>query len=78
MIGAIIIGCIAGFLAGKLIKGEGYGCVVNTFLGLFGGSLAGWLFGLLQIPEWTGTLGQIGTATIGAVIIVYISSLLKK
>ena len=78
LIGSIIIGGIAGFLAGKLIKGEGYGCMVNVLLGLFGSALCGWLFSLLKIPEWGGLLGQIGTGTIGALIIVYVVSLLKK
>ena len=77
-IGSIIIGGLAGFLAGKLIKGEGYGCIVNVLLGLFGSALCGWLFSLLQIPEWGGLLGQIGTGTIGALIIVYVVSWLKK
>lgn len=78
LIGSIIIGGIAGFLAGKLVKGEGYGCMVNVLLGLFGSALCGWLFSLLKIPEWGGLLGQIGTGTIGALIIVYVVSWLKK
>ena len=78
LIGSIIIGGLAGFLAGKLIKGEGYGCVINVLLGLFGSALCGWLFSQLNIPEWGGILGQIGTGTIGAVIIVYVTSLLRK
>ncbi|MBR6319178.1 MAG: GlsB/YeaQ/YmgE family stress response membrane protein [Prevotella sp.] len=77
-IGSLIIGGLAGFLAGKLIKGEGYGCVINVLLGLFGSALCGWLFSLLKIPEWGGILGQIGTGTIGAIIIVYITSFLRK
>ena len=78
LIGSIIIGGIAGLLAGKLVKGEGYGCFVNVLLGLFGSALCSWLFGFLHIPEWGGLLGHIGTGTIGAVIIVYVSSLLRK
>ncbi|MBQ7509460.1 MAG: GlsB/YeaQ/YmgE family stress response membrane protein [Prevotella sp.] len=78
LIGSIIIGGIAGLLAGKLIKGEGYGCFINVLLGLFGSALCSWLFGLLHIPEWGGLLGHIGTGTIGAVIIVYVASLLRK
>ena len=77
-IGTLIVGGLAGFLAGKLIKGEGYGCIINILLGLFGSALCGWLFSLLEIPEWGGILGQIGTGTIGAIIIVYITSLLRR
>jgi len=50
---------------------------MNLLLGLFGGALGGWLFGLLGI-EWGGLLGQLGTAIIGAVVILYVASLLKK
>lgn len=77
LIGSIIIGIIAGFLAGKLMRGEGFGWFVNMFLGLFGGALGGWLFNLLNI-QWGGILGQIGTATIGAVVILWLATSLKK
>ena len=50
---------------------------MNLLLGLFGGALGGWIFGLLGI-EWGGLLGQLGTAIVGAVAILYIASLLKK
>jgi uncharacterized membrane protein YeaQ/YmgE (transglycosylase-associated protein family) len=77
MILSIIIGILAGFLAGKLMRGEGFGLLVNMFLGLFGGALGGWIFDVLNI-EWGGVLGQIGTATVGAAVILYVASLLKK
>ena len=71
IIGSIIIGCLAGFCAGKLMKGGGMGFVMNLVLGLFGGVLGGWLFGQLGI-EWGGVLGQLGTAIVGAVAILWI------
>lgn len=77
MIASIIIGIIAGFLAGKLMQGKSFGWLLNMFLGLFGGVLGGWLFEVLNIQRG-GLLGQIGTATIGAVIILYAASMLKK
>ena len=77
IIGSVIIGCLAGFCAGKLLKGGGFGFFMNLLLGLFGGVLGGWLFGILGI-EWGGLLGQLGTAIIGAVVILYIASLLKR
>jgi uncharacterized membrane protein YeaQ/YmgE (transglycosylase-associated protein family) len=49
-----------------------------VLLGLFGSALCSWLFGFLHIPEWGGLLGHIGTGTIGAIIIVYVASLLKR
>ena len=51
IIGSIIIGCLAGFCAGKLIKGGGFGFIMNLVLGLFGGVLGGWLFEQLGI-QW--------------------------
>jgi uncharacterized membrane protein YeaQ/YmgE (transglycosylase-associated protein family) len=77
IIGSIIIGCLAGFCAGKLMKGGGFGFIMNLVLGLFGGVLGGWLFSQLGI-EWGGVLGQLGTAIIGAVAILWIASLIKK
>jgi uncharacterized membrane protein YeaQ/YmgE (transglycosylase-associated protein family) len=77
LIGSIIIGCLAGFCAGKLMKGGGFGFFMNLLLGLFGGALGGWIFSALGI-EWGGILGQLGTAIICAVVILYVSSLLKK
>ena len=77
IIGSIIIGCLAGFCAGKLMKGGGFGLIMNLVLGLFGGILGGWLFSLLGI-SWGGILGQLGTAIVGAVAILWIASLIKK
>ena len=54
---SLIIGCLAGFCAGKLMKGGGFGLIMNLVLGLFGGVLGGWLFSLLGI-EWGGLLGH--------------------
>ena len=77
IIGSIIIGCLAGFFAGKLIKGGGFGFVMNLLLGLFGGALGGWLFGQLGI-QWGGILGELGTAVVGACAILWLASLIKK
>ena len=74
---SLIIGCLAGFCAGKLLKGGGFGFLMNLLLGLFGGALGGRIFDLLGIT-WGGLLGQLGTAIIGAVVILYVASLLKK
>ena len=74
---SLLIGCLAGFCAGKLMKGGGFGIIMNIVLGLFGGALGGWLFSLLGI-QWGGLLGQLGTAIIGAVAILWVASLIKK
>ena len=59
------------------MKGGGFGIIMNIVLGLFGGVLGGWLFDMLGI-SWGGILGQLGTAIIGAVVILWIASLIKK
>lgn len=74
---SLILGCLAGFCAGKLMKGGGFGLIMNCVLGLFGGVLGGWLFSLLNI-SWGGILGQLGTAIVGAVLILWLASLIKK
>ena len=74
---SLILGCLAGFCAGKLMKGGGFGIILNCVLGLFGGVLGGWLFSLLNI-SWGGILGQLGTAIVGAVVILWLASLIKK
>jgi uncharacterized membrane protein YeaQ/YmgE (transglycosylase-associated protein family) len=77
LIGSIIIGCLAGFCAGKLMKGGGFGFIMNLVLGLFGGLVGGWLFEQLDIA-WGGLFGQLGTAIVGAVAILWVASLIKK
>ena len=74
---SLLLGCLAGFCAGKLMKGGGFGIIMNCVLGLFGGVLGGWLFSLLNI-SWGGILGQLGTAIVGAVVILWLASLIKK
>ena len=45
----IIIGIAAGFLAGKIMRGGGFGVIINLILGIVGGVLGGWVFGLFGI-----------------------------
>ena len=77
LIGSIIIGILAGVLAGKIMRGGGYGCLINLILGVVGGALGGWLFSFIGL-SWGGILGQLCTAVVGAVVILSIASLFKK
>jgi uncharacterized membrane protein YeaQ/YmgE (transglycosylase-associated protein family) len=74
----IITGLIAGWLAGQVMKGGGYGVLVDIILGLLGGLVGGWLFGIIGIWPGGGMIGAIIVAFVGAVILVWISRLLKK
>ena len=77
LIGSIIVGILAGFLAGKLMRGGGFGCLWNIILGIVGGLVGNWLFTLLNI-SWGGLIGQIGTAVVGAVVLLWIAGVIKK
>jgi uncharacterized membrane protein YeaQ/YmgE (transglycosylase-associated protein family) len=74
----IVVGLIAGWLAGQVMKGGGYGVLVDIILGLLGGLLGGWLFGQLGIGAGGGMIGSIIVAFIGAVILVGITRLIKR
>lgn len=78
MIYWLIVGLIAGWLAGLVMKGGGYGIIVDILLGIVGGWLGGWLFGRLGIWPAGGMLGSIIVAFIGGVILVGITRLLKR
>ena len=77
MLYGIIVGIIAGAIAGWIMRGEGYGFIKNLILGVFGGLVGGWLFDLFNI-EWGGVLGNIGTAVIGAVALIWIARRISK
>ncbi len=75
LIAWLIIGLVAGWLAGKVSRGQGFGCLANVVLGLVGSILGGWVFTKLGI--WGGgTLYSLAAATLGAVILVSIARLL--
>ena len=74
----IVVGLIAGWLAGQVMKGGGYGMVADIILGLLGGVLGGWIFEKLGVSTGGGMIASIIVAFIGAVILVGIPRLLKR
>jgi uncharacterized membrane protein YeaQ/YmgE (transglycosylase-associated protein family) len=74
----IVTGLIAGWLAGTVMKGGGYGILVDIILGILGGIVGGWLFGLIGVWPGGGMIGAIIVAFVGAVILVWITRLIKK
>ena len=76
MIWTIIVGILAGIIAGKVMGHEKQGCLVDLLLGLVGGFVGGNVLSWIGV-SWAGTLGQIGTSVIGAVIILWIWSKIK-
>ncbi|WP_341989145.1 GlsB/YeaQ/YmgE family stress response membrane protein [Azorhizobium sp. AG788] len=73
LIGMLIVGAIAGFLAGQLFRGKGFGLLGNIAVGIVGALVGGFLFGNVFIVG--GLVGQIICATVGAVILLFVISL---
>lgn len=73
----ILIGIVAGFIAGKLMRGGGFGIIVNLIVGIIGGVLGGWIFGFLGFHT-TSILGSLLTSVIGAVVFLWILSLFQR
>ncbi len=70
----ILIGLIAGWLAGTIARGRGFGCITDVILGLVGAVIGGWIFSRLGIATF-GFLGSLAAATVGAVLLVAVARL---
>jgi uncharacterized membrane protein YeaQ/YmgE (transglycosylase-associated protein family) len=77
LLGWIVIGIIAGWLTGKLMRGAGYGILMDLILGLIGAVIGGWIFGRLGILAY-GFWGTLAAATLGAVILVAVARLFSR
>lgn len=73
----LAIGALAGWLAGNIMKGKGFGLLGNIVIGIIGAFLGGWIFGILGITT-SGIIGSIIAAVIGAVVLLYVIKLVKK
>lgn len=73
----LLIGLVAGWLAGKLTKGSGFGAVGNILLGVMGSFVGGFIFRQIGLHAG-GTLGNLIVATVGAAILIYVVRLFKK
>jgi len=73
----ILIGIIAGWLAGQIMRGRGFGLLGNLIVGVIGASVGGFLFSVLGISA-NSTIGSIVTATVGAVVLLLVVGWLKK
>ena len=74
----LIVGAIAGWLAGMVVKGGGYGLIGDIIVGIIGAVIAGWLLPRLGIYIGGGFIGAIINAFIGAVILLIILRLIKR
>lgn len=78
MIYSILIGALAGFLAGKLMRDGGFGFLKNMILGIIGGIVGSWIFGTLGVSLSDGVIGDLIEGVIGAAVILAIASAIKK
>jgi uncharacterized membrane protein YeaQ/YmgE (transglycosylase-associated protein family) len=73
----LLIGLIAGWLAGKVMRGGGYGVVGDMIVGVIGAFIGGWLFSLVGIAAG-GLIGAIITAFVGAVVLLLILRAIRR
>ena len=73
----MIVGLISGWAAGKIMKGGGYGVIADILLGIVGGIVGGWVVGLIGLSAG-GLIWSILVAILGAVILIWITRLIKK
>jgi uncharacterized membrane protein YeaQ/YmgE (transglycosylase-associated protein family) len=74
----ILVGLVAGWLAGKIVQGTGYGLVGDIAIGIAGALIAGWLFPMIGFGIGGGIIAAIIHATIGAVLLLVIIRLVKN
>jgi uncharacterized membrane protein YeaQ/YmgE (transglycosylase-associated protein family) len=74
----LIVGAIAGWLAGKLVRGGGFGLIGDIIIGIVGGLIAGWLFPRIGIPLGTTFIGNVIDSLVGAVILLGIIRLIWR
>lgn len=73
----VLIGIIAGFLAGHVVKGRGMGVLMDLVVGIVGSILGGWLFSIVGLAAY-GLIGRLFTAFVGAVILLLLVRAIKR
>lgn len=74
----IVVGLVAGWLAGVLMKGGGFGLIGNIVVGIVGALVGGFLFSTLGASLGGGLIGSIVVATIGAVLFIFVLRVIKR
>ena len=74
----LIVGAIAGWLAGQIVRGFGFGILWNIIIGIVGAFIGVWLLTTLHIVPFAGFLGSIINATIGAVVLLVIIGFIRR
>jgi uncharacterized membrane protein YeaQ/YmgE (transglycosylase-associated protein family) len=74
----LLIGAVAGWLAGVVVKGVGFGLVGNIIAGIVGSFVGGWLFKTMGISIGSGLVSTIITAAIGAIVVLLVVGLIRR
>jgi len=74
----ILIGLVAGWLAGQLVKGGGFGVIGDIVVGIVGALIGGFVFSTMGVSAGGGLIGSLIVATIGAIILIFILRLIKR
>ena len=74
----LLVGAAAGWIAGNLMRGGGFGVVGNIVVGIIGAFLGSWLLGLLKVSIGSGLINSLVTSVIGAVVLLFVVGLIKK
>ena len=74
----LLIGAVAGWLAGVIVRGYGLGLVGNIVVGVIGSLVGGWLFSHFHLVHGGGLLGDVIGATVGAVILLFLIRLVRR
>jgi uncharacterized membrane protein YeaQ/YmgE (transglycosylase-associated protein family) len=74
----LVVGAVAGWLAGLIVRGAGFGLIGDIIIGIIGAFIAGWLLPRLGIHIMSGMIGAIIDATIGAVILLLVIRLIRR
>ena len=74
----LVIGAVAGWLAGQVMQGTGYGLVGDIIIGILGAVVAGYLFPVLGIRLGSGMVSAVVAATIGAIVLLFAARMIRR
>lgn len=74
----LVVGAVAGWLAGLIVKGYGFGLLGNIVVGIIGAFVGGWLFSYFGVAVGTGLVAAIVSATAGAVVLLVLLGLVRR
>ncbi len=74
----LLVGAIAGWLAGTIMRGAGFGLVGNIVIGIIGSFVGGWLFSYFHIATGSGLFGEIIGATVGAIALLFLIRVTRR